>query len=77
MASRLAAQRRLRWYGHVLRRSADHPTHAILRFEPSVFGWQRPRGRPRTRWLDIISLDLFALGITREDALSIAQNRSQ
>ena len=51
-ASTLATQRRVRWLGHVLRSPPDHPTRAILEFNPIVEGWRRPRGTPRTRWLD-------------------------
>lgn len=72
MASRLAAQWRLRSYGHLLRRSADHPTHAILRFEVHLAGSVLGEDAAPAGWLDI-----FTLGITREDTLHIAQNRSQ
>ncbi|KAI8518139.1 hypothetical protein Bbelb_041560 [Branchiostoma belcheri] len=45
-ASRVAAMRRVRWYGHVLRLPPDHPTRAILNFSPQSAGWKRPRGAP-------------------------------
>lgn len=54
-ASSLAAQHRTRWFGHVLRLPPDHSTRAILRFDPKAAGWNRPRGKPRTRWLDIVA----------------------
>ena len=54
LASRLAAQRRIRWFGHVQRLPPEHPTRAILDFNPQMAGWRRPRGAPRTRWLDVV-----------------------
>ena len=51
-ASSLAARRRVRWYGHVLRMPPHHPPRAIQDFDPGSFGWKRPRGAPRTRWID-------------------------
>jgi len=37
-ASSLAARRRVRWYGHVLRLQPHHPSRAILDFDPGSFG---------------------------------------
>ncbi len=74
-ASCLAAQRRTRWFGHVLRLPPDHPTRAILQFDPRDAGWRRPRGRPRTRWLDVLAGDLQQHGIAVEDAEQLAQDR--
>ncbi|KAI8502597.1 Neurexophilin [Branchiostoma belcheri] len=44
-ASCLAAARRIRWYGHVLRLPPWHPTRALLDFAPEQAGWRRPTGR--------------------------------
>ena len=74
-ASCLAAQRRTRWIGHVLRLPPDHPTKAILQFDPRAAGWRRPRGKPRTRWLDIIAEDLNQHGVTVKDTELLAQDR--
>ena len=60
-ASALAAQRRVRWFGHVLRCPPEHPTRAILEFNPAAAGWRRPRGAPPTRWLDVLAQDLRQL----------------
>ncbi|KAI8493288.1 hypothetical protein Bbelb_292920 [Branchiostoma belcheri] len=43
-ASCLAAARRIRWYGHVLRLPPWHPTRALLDFVPEQAGRRRPRG---------------------------------
>ena len=36
---------------------------AILDFDPGSFGWKRPRGAPRTHWIDVVRLDLDQLGL--------------
>ncbi|KAI8494385.1 hypothetical protein Bbelb_276110 [Branchiostoma belcheri] len=76
-ASRVAAMRRVRWYGHVLRLPPDHPTRAILNFSPQSAGWKRPRGAPRTRWTDVLAKDLALVNITPEEAQGLAQTRSR
>ena len=73
---RLLAQRRVRWIGHVLRMDEDRPTRRIFEFDPLTAGWRRLRGRPRTRWADVIEGDLRDLGITLARARDAARNRS-
>ena len=43
----LAKVNAVRWYGHVLRRDADHVLRRALEFS---VGGTRKRGRPRKRW---------------------------
>ena len=74
-ASRLVAMRRVRWYGHITRLPADHPTRIILDFNPHQAGWRRPRGAPRTRWLDVIAQDLADCNVTLEQAQHLAHDR--
>ena len=74
-ASRLAAQRRMRWYGHVKRLPPDHPTRTILEFQPKDAGWQRPRGAPRTRWIDAVTRDLHQMGLSLAEAQQLALDR--
>ncbi|XP_035696641.1 uncharacterized protein LOC118430043 [Branchiostoma floridae] len=74
-ASSLAAMRRVRWYGHVLRLPPEHPTRALLEFNPKQAGWRRPRGKPRTRWMDVVSRDLRTINITPHQAQLAATNR--
>ncbi|KAK6023002.1 hypothetical protein OSTOST_11279 [Ostertagia ostertagi] len=45
-------ERRLQWYGHVIRAAPDTVAATAYRFE--VDG-KRPRGRPRQRWQDSIN----------------------
>ena len=72
---RILAQRRLRWFGHICRMPREIPTKAALDLDPSAIGWRRPRGAPRSRWLDIVSKDLQGLGLTVEQAKAAALDR--
>ena len=72
---RTLAQRRLRWFGHVCRFSRAIPTSVILDLDPSVIGWGRLRGAPRTRWRDVVAKDLEGLGLTVESARTAARDR--
>ena len=74
-ASVLVAQRRVRWLGYVLRCPQNHPTRAILEFDPAAAGWRRPRGAPRTRWLDVVAQDLRRVGVDLANAADLAQDR--
>ncbi|EYC10880.1 hypothetical protein Y032_0053g2350 [Ancylostoma ceylanicum] len=58
---------RLRWYGHVLR--SDDNSVAKSAMNITVEG-RRPRGRPKTRWLDRIEEDMRLLKLTDEDAFN-------
>ena len=77
LASSIAAQKRVRWLGHVLRLPPYHPTRAIMEFNPRQAGWTRPRGAPRTRWLDVAAKDLRQCGVALENAEALAQDRSR
>jgi hypothetical protein len=59
---------RLRWFGHVERKSNEDWVKRCCELE--VQG-KRPRGRPVKIWIDVIKDDLRRLNITRENA----QNR--
>ena len=54
---------RLRWYGHVLRRSEEEPIRSIM--ELNIEG-NRGRGRPKKRWLDCVKEDLNENGLTSD-----------
>ena len=73
-------QKRLSWYGHVMRREETHITrrygHVMRREEThitrstlsmTVMG-TRPRGRPKMRWLDRLKSDMRIYGINPEMA---------
>ena len=48
-ASSLLRQRRLRWFGHLLRMPSSLPVGRVYDFNPNIHAWKRPRGRPKTR----------------------------
>ena len=56
-------QKRLSWYGYVMRRDETHITKSTLRTK--VTG-TRPRGRPIMRWLDRLKSDMRIYGINPE-----------
>uniref|UniRef100_W5NNY6 Reverse transcriptase n=1 Tax=Lepisosteus oculatus TaxID=7918 RepID=W5NNY6_LEPOC len=56
---------RLRWYGHVLRNNDTSMAETAL--ELNVEG-RRPRGRPFTRWLDRLKVDMRLAKVTCRDA---------
>lgn len=57
---------RLRWYGHVMRSDEDSIARTALRYDPPG---QRPRGRPKKRWMDRIKDDMKTTNAAPEDAL--------
>ena len=48
-------QKRLSWYGHVLRRD---DTNVAKHVTTMTVGGKRPRGRPKLRWMDRVQSDL-------------------
>jgi hypothetical protein len=56
-------QARLRWFGHIRRRSPDYVANVVDRLEVSG---RRPRGRPRMSWRQVLDKDMEAVGVTAE-----------
>ena len=56
-ASRKITERRLKWYGHVMRMEED---------DESDTG-ERKRGRPKTRWKDVCKRDMHTVGLREGD----------
>ena len=54
---------RLRWYGHVLRRSKEEPVRSIM--ELNIEG-NRVQRRPKKKWLDCVKEDLNENGLTSD-----------
>ena len=69
--SRLINKRRLQWAGHVWRATGSLPHLALT----SQIEAKRPRGRPKTRWLDCITKSLQA--INPELSLDMAHERDR
>ena len=59
-------ENRLRWYGHMKRREAEHPIRRVMNME--IPGRRRP-GRPKLRWIDCVRRDMDRLGLEESDAL--------
>ena len=53
-------QKRLRWFGHVMRMEDDAWQKKMLSY--NVNG-TAPRGRPKLRWYDAVKKDMQELGI--------------
>ena len=59
-------QKRLSWYGHVMRREETHITRSTMSM--TVTG-TRPRGRPKMRWLERLKSGMRIYGIKPEMAI--------
>ena len=61
----IARQSRLRWYGHLMRMEEGNKVKEV--WNMTVQG-NRPRGRPKKRWMDCVKSDMEAIGLREEDA---------
>ena len=55
---------RLRWYGHVQRRNTEYVGKRMLCLELSG---KRRRGRPKTRFMDVVREDMRVVGVSDRD----------
>ena len=65
---------RMKWFGHVERMGEDRQVKRIMQVEMSG---RRPRGRPRTRWKDVVRRDLEGSGLDLEEAAVEARDRDR
>ena len=56
---RVVKSRRMRWAGHVARMGEERRVYRVLVGKPTG---KRPLGRPRSRWVDNIRMDLQEVG---------------
>uniref|UniRef100_A0A8D9A964 Endonuclease-reverse transcriptase n=1 Tax=Cacopsylla melanoneura TaxID=428564 RepID=A0A8D9A964_9HEMI len=63
-------ERRMQWYGHVMRRDEDYVGKRVRRME--VAG-RRARGRPKKKWEHCVTKDLEEKGLSENDV----QNRGR
>ncbi|KAK6761776.1 hypothetical protein RB195_022745 [Necator americanus] len=53
-------ENRLRFFGHIIRRTADHVVRVL---SSSGLSWKRPPGRERKFWTEVVKEALSALGV--------------
>jgi hypothetical protein len=66
--------RRMRWAGHVARMGETRNAYRILVGRPEG---KRPLGRPRSRWVDDIKMDLREIGWDGMNWIELARDRDQ
>ena len=57
-------ERRLRWYGHVMRRDQEYVGRKMMEME---LPGKRRRGRPKRRFLDVVKEDMKEVGVKEMD----------
>ena len=57
-------ERRMRWYGHVMRRDEECVGKRVMDIEVQE---SRRRGRPKKRWADCVKDDLREKGLSGEE----------
>jgi hypothetical protein len=60
------------WAGYVARMGEKRNVYRLLVGKPEG---KRPLGRPRSRWIDNIKLDLTEIGVSVVDWIGLAQDR--
>uniref|UniRef100_A0A8D9EQC2 Endonuclease-reverse transcriptase n=1 Tax=Cacopsylla melanoneura TaxID=428564 RepID=A0A8D9EQC2_9HEMI len=63
-------ERRMQWYGHVMRRDEDYVGKRVRKMEVSG---RRARGRPKKKWEHCVTKDLEGKGLSENDV----QNRGK
>jgi hypothetical protein len=69
---RIIKSRRMRWAGHVARIGEKKNVYRLLVGKPEG---KRTLGRPRSRWIYNIKMDLLEIGLSAVDWICLAQDR--
>jgi hypothetical protein len=69
---RIIKSRRMRWVRHVARMGEKMNVYRLMVGKPEG---KRPLGRPRSRWIDNIKMDLLEIGVNVVDWIGLAQDR--
>jgi hypothetical protein len=69
---RILKSRRMRWARHVARMGKKRNVYRLLVGKPEG---KRPLGRPRSRWIDNIKMNLLEIGVNVVDWIGLAQDR--
>jgi hypothetical protein len=67
---RILKSRRMRWAGHVARMGKKRNAHRLLVGKPEG---KRSLGRPRSRWVDNIRMDVGEVGCGDVDWIGLAK----
>ena len=70
-----AAERTLRWFGHLLRMPPHLPAKMIYDFNLIKVGWNRPRDRPKKHWSDSLSEFMTMANIRQGEEQILAMDR--
>jgi hypothetical protein len=62
----------MRWAGHVARMGEKRNVNRLLVGKPEG---KRPLGRPRSRWIDNIKVDVLEIEVSVVDWIGLAQDR--
>ena len=73
--TRTCRERRLLWFGHVIREGSDSTSYKALRLSIDTKDIKKPRGRPVTRWIDNIKNDLKTINVSIAEAEAISQDK--
>ena len=76
MSSAVPRQRRLLWFGHVVREGEESSSFQALLMSINTTDIRRPRGRPRLRWIDVVKKDLQCINLSLLDAVQSASDRA-
>jgi len=71
---RVIKSRRIRWAGHVVRMGEERGAYRVL---VGKLEGKRSLGRPRSRWVDNIRMDLQEVGCGYMDWIGLAQDRNR
>jgi len=71
---RVIKSRRMRWAGHVARMGEERGVYRVLFGKPEG---RRPLGRPRSKWVDNIRMDLHEVGCGYMDWSGLVQYRDR
>jgi len=75
--STICRKKRLQWLGHVIRLGEGAIANQALMFARNIGDITKPRGRPPTRWVNVIDKDLCMVDMTFAQAMSAAQDRQK
>ena len=74
-ASKTCRRMRLKWFGHVVREGEGSASFKAYQMARDISGIRRRRGRPQTRWVDVVRNDLDKVGLGLDTAEQAAADK--